>query len=102
MTTWHTHNFATGSSHTSRICSSSSLASEAVALLVSFAYEATPTLGLILGIALVAGMIYFSVWWSTKGCYRVIGEERRQEISQELLEANAKVRGQSTAELVAV
>merc|ERR1711920_14855 len=73
-----------------------------LALLVSLAYEAMAVLGLILGIALVAGMIAFSVWWSTTGCYLVISEERRQEINQGLLEANAKVRGQSTAELVAV
>merc|ERR1712113_1381070 len=73
-----------------------------LALLVSLAYEAMAVLGLILGVALVAGMIAFSVWWSTTGCYLVISEERRQEINQGLLEANAKMRGQSAAELVAV
>merc|ERR1712045_1068818 len=66
------------------------VAAPTVALLVSFVYEAIAVLGLILGIALVAGMIYFAYWWSTTGCYQVISEERRQEISQELLEANAK------------
>merc|ERR1711920_803205 len=70
-----------------------------VALLVSFAYEAMAWLGLLLGIALVAGMIAFSFWWSTKGCYQLVSEERRQEIERGLLEADAKMRG---SELVAV
>lgn len=78
------------------------VAAPAVALLVSFLYEAMAVLGIILGVALVAGKIIFAVWWSTKGCYQVISEKRRQEINQELLEANAAMRGRSAAELTAV
>lgn len=76
------------------------VAAPALALLVSLVYEAMALLGLILGAALVAGMIAFSVWWSTKGCFQVISEERRQQIKQDLLEADANMRGQSTAELL--
>jgi len=74
------------------------VAAPAVALLISMVYEAVAVVGVILGIAFVAGIIGFSVWWWKKGCYLLISEERRQEINQELEEANAKMRGQSTAE----
>jgi len=69
-----------------------------VALLISMVYDSVAVVGVILFIALIAGIIGFSVWWWKKGCYLLISEERRQEINQELEEANAKMRGESTAE----